>query len=56
MGERQTMIDPHNSATWPVGIPVIVGGRQFAICKDCRQVIRLDKPLIGSMHFCAEDK
>lgn len=27
-------------------------GKRYAVCQDCGSVIRMDKPLLGSMHSC----
>ncbi len=27
-------------------------GKRYGICRGCRTVIRLDKPIFGSYHFC----
>jgi hypothetical protein len=29
-----------------------VNGKHYAVCDDCREVIRIDKPVVGSLHFC----
>lgn len=31
---------------------VEVNGRVFGICRGCRKLVRLDKPIFGSLHFC----
>lgn len=28
-------------------------GKRYAMCQNCRQVVRVDKPLFGSTHFCS---
>ncbi len=35
---------------------VQVGGKLMAVCQSCGVLIRVDKPLLGSLHFCAEDR
>jgi hypothetical protein len=30
----------------------IVGGKLMSVCPDCGQVVRLDKPFLGSLHIC----
>lgn len=30
----------------------LVGNKLMAVCRDCQQVIRLDKPILGSLHIC----
>ena len=32
------------------------GGKIFGTCEMCEKVVRLDKPLIGSMHLCLEQE
>lgn len=27
-------------------------GKRYGLCKNCKQIIRLDKPLFGGLHFC----
>ena len=27
-------------------------GKRYGLCRNCRTVIRVDKPLIGGLHFC----
>lgn len=27
-------------------------GKRYGICRDCRKVIRVDKPLFGALHVC----
>ena len=27
-------------------------GKRYATCRDCRKVIRIDKPMLGSLHLC----
>jgi len=34
------------------GEMVVVGNKLMAICKHCRKLIRVDKPLLGSYHIC----
>lgn len=35
---------------------VNMSGKHYAICPDCRRLIRVDKPLMGSYHLCVPDK
>ncbi len=32
----------------------VVGSGIYAICEVCRKIVRLNKPIIGSMHICAQ--
>lgn len=34
------------------GEAIEVNGRIYAYCRDCSSVIRVDKPIIGSLHYC----
>lgn len=29
-------------------------GKRYAICSECRKVVRIDKPIIGNLHLCNE--
>jgi hypothetical protein len=29
-------------------------GKRYGVCGECRTVIRLDKPIFGSLHLCDE--
>ncbi len=31
------------------------GGHPHVVCKYCRKLVRLDKPLIGSVHICVTE-
>jgi hypothetical protein len=28
------------------------GNKIYAVCQDCKCVVRINKPLVGSMHSC----
>lgn len=30
-----------------------VGSKLYGICTQCDSVVRIDKPIIGSLHFCS---
>jgi hypothetical protein len=30
----------------------IVGDRWYGICCWCQKLVRIDKPILGSLHFC----
>lgn len=32
------------------------GPRHYGLCSRCGKLIRLNKPIIGSMHFCRVDE
>jgi hypothetical protein len=36
------------------GQAVAIGGKVFARCADCREIVRMDKLLFGSLHLCTE--
>jgi len=31
---------------------LVVGGKIYALCGDCDSLVRINKPLFGSMHIC----
>lgn len=35
--------------------PTVVGKQLWKQCAGCKQMVRLNKPIIGSLHFCTED-
>ena len=35
--------------------PFVVGNQLWAKCSNCEQLVRLNKPLLGSLHFCLTD-
>ena len=32
----------------------VINGRWYGVCPDCGSTVRLNKPVIGSLHFCGE--
>lgn len=34
----------------------VVGHRIYSICRYCGGIVRVDKPLFGSLHFCLTDE
>jgi len=34
------------------GKMIITNGKIYALCDTCKQIIRVNKPFIGSMHVC----
>lgn len=38
------------------GEAIVLGGKTYARCADCRKIVRIDKPLFGSLHLCTEDR
>ncbi len=35
---------------------IIVGNKIYAKCAECGTLIRINKPLFGSMHICLSDE
>ncbi len=33
---------------------VDIGGKRYRMCSGCMQVIRVNKPIFGSLHVCGE--
>lgn len=33
--------------------PTIVGNKVMMLCPLCGKLVRIDKPILGSMHVCA---
>ena len=31
-------------------------GRLWVVCRECNKLIRYDKPILGSLHFCLNDE
>jgi hypothetical protein len=31
---------------------VEVGGKLYAYCPECKKLVRVDKPFLGSLHLC----
>ena len=34
------------------GVIYLINGKQYAKCAGCNKVVRVDKFLLGSIHFC----
>jgi len=34
----------------------VVGNKLMTKCKICGKIIRIDKPFLGSLHFCLTDE
>ena len=30
----------------------VVGGKLLGVCPNCAKIVRIDKPIIGSVHVC----
>ncbi len=37
------------------GEDVLVGHRVLRKCFDCGNIVRMNKPIIGGLHFCSEE-
>lgn len=35
---------------------LVVGGKIYSTCDDCGKLVRVNKPLFGSLHVCIEDE
>ncbi len=31
-------------------------GRLWVVCRECNKLIRYDKPILGSLHFCLTEE
>lgn len=31
---------------------LVLGGKVYEVCGKCGQIVRFDKPLLGSLHIC----
>lgn len=48
-----TTVDPKQAIKdMRAGKLVVIGGKTYGFCKDCQSVIRMDKPVFGSLHIC----
>lgn len=34
------------------GETIVVGSRMYRVCRDCMNVVWLNKPIVGSTHLC----
>jgi hypothetical protein len=34
------------------GEVITIGKKMYSICARCGKLVRVDKPLLGSLHFC----
>lgn len=32
-----------------------VGGKLYMVCEHCGSFVRINKPILGSLHLCVED-
>jgi len=35
------------------GESIVVGNKIYTICDNCRHVVQVNKPFVGSAHFCS---
>lgn len=33
-------------------LTTVVDGKIYVVCPDCQQLVRINKPVVGSLHFC----
>lgn len=33
-----------------------VGNKLMGMCRDCEKIVRMDKPIFGSLHVCLSDE
>ena len=38
------------------GLCVTLGSRIYSVCRGCMTVIQLNKPVVGSLHLCSEER
>ena len=38
------------------GLSIVLGDRVYAVCRGCMTVIWMNKPLVGSLHLCSEER
>jgi hypothetical protein len=39
----------------PAPVTFFLNGSVYAFCYDCRQLVQIDKKVLGSLHFCLTD-
>lgn len=59
MAVRETKITTVDTGNGPValkpGQTVLIGRKWWGMCNRCHGLIRIDKPVIGSLHVCVVD-
>ncbi len=35
---------------------VVVGDAMYRKCLDCQQIVRINKPVLGALHFCLSEE
>lgn len=38
------------------GVVYVLNGKLMSLCPECHTLIRVDKPLLGSLHVCVPRK
>ena len=33
----------------------IINGKLYGVCAECDKMVRVDKPILGSMHICVDN-
>lgn len=36
------------------GEPVTIGSKVYALCMNCKRIIRVNKPITGDIHICTD--
>lgn len=34
----------------------LIGGKWWGVCDRCGRLVRIDKPILGSLHWCVPDR
>ena len=46
------MSDPIRIQDWEPGEIRQLGRKAYGLCADCGRLVRIDKPVLGSLHLC----
>ncbi len=49
--ELENLKSPQGKSKLPKGM-FKIGNKLMGVCSNCGNVIRIDKPIFGSLHFC----
>jgi len=53
------MSEPIRTIDWSrakPGVEYVIDGKRYALCPQCRTVVRTNKPIFGSWHICESSK